>query len=313
MMFRGRQKSLFILCAGVFASTFAHADEASLIAALKNTYTACVGIDDELSDLKKMAGINTVVTGVGTGLGAGATIVGIVKASKDASARHIADKINYTQRPYNVIPTQADMDEMREEFSSQKPEDEFKKLRQESKTLGDWRTGLMVGNTATNVVGVIISSKNRVNDDLQSKIDNCKLAVKNLQTAMMQAKLEDIDISEAQTIYNTCKEYDYIDISKINNRATGATISSAVGAGLGLTGTITSGVANSESIRKDNIEIQNKTAADWEKEKNINTAANILAGASTVASATATVFNATQIKAIKDVVNVATKCTEALK
>ena len=49
------------------------------------------------------------------------------------------------------------------------------------------------------------------------------------------------------------------------------------------------------------------------KEKNLNTTANILAGASTVASATATVFNATQISAIKKVAEVAQQCTEVLK
>ena len=86
-----------------------------------------------------------------------------------------------------------------------------------------------------------------------------------------------------------------------------------VGATTGLAGTITSGVANSESVRKDGLKPSEKTNADWDKEKNINTAANVLAGASTVASGAATVFNATQIKTIKDVANVAAKCTEALK
>jgi hypothetical protein len=33
----------------------------------------------------------------------------------------------------------------------------------------------------------------------------------------------------------------------------------------------------------------------------------------TAASATATIFNATQIKAIKDVADIAVRCTEALK
>ena len=40
------------------------ADVLPLDDALRATYTACVGIDEELSDLKKMAGINTAVTGV---------------------------------------------------------------------------------------------------------------------------------------------------------------------------------------------------------------------------------------------------------
>ena len=42
--------------------------------ALRATYTACVGIDDELSDLKTMAGINTAITSVGMATGVGATV-----------------------------------------------------------------------------------------------------------------------------------------------------------------------------------------------------------------------------------------------
>ena len=51
--------------------------------ALRATYTACVGIDDELSELKTMAGINTAITSVGTATGIGATVTGLVKANKD--------------------------------------------------------------------------------------------------------------------------------------------------------------------------------------------------------------------------------------
>ena len=45
----------------------------------------------------------------------------------------------------------------------------------------------------------------------------------------------------------------------------------------------------------------------------LNTTANILAGTTTAASTTATVFNATQIKAIKKVAEIAEKCTGALR
>ena len=55
------------------------------------------------------------------------------------------------------------------------------------------------------------------------------------------------------------------------------------------------------------------TNSNTEKEKNLNTAANVLSGVTTAASATATVFNATQISAIKKVAEVAEKCTGVLK
>ena len=312
-MFEGKQRFLSIICLGALVPMFAHADEASLVAALQKTYSACVGIDNSLSDLKKMAGINTAITGVGTGLGVGATVVGIVKSQKDAEAKRIADKINYTEKPYQVMPTEAEMNEMRNEFNSANLQNQFDELRRQSKTLGNWRTGLLAGNTATNIAGAIIAGKNRTDGDLQNQIDNCKTAIGELRRARAQARIDKIDVSEANAIVSACEGFETVDISKINSRAKGAMISGIVGATTGLAGTITSGVANSESVRKDGLKPSEKTNADWDKEKNINTAANVLAGASTVASGAATVFNATQIKAIKDVANVAAKCTEALK
>ena len=308
-----RLSFLSVICLGALVPMFAHADEASLVAALQKTYSACVGIDEALADLKKMAGINTAITGVGTGLGVGATVVGIVKSQKDAEAKRIADKINYTEKPYQVMPTEAEMNEMRSEFNSANLQNQFDELRRQSKTLGNWRTGLLVGNTATNIAGAIIAGKNRTDGDLQNQIDNCKTAIGELRRARAQARIDKIDVSEANAIVSACEGFETVDISKINSRAKGAMISGIVGATTGLAGTITSGVANSESVRKDGLKPSEKTNADWDKEKNINTAANVLAGASTVASGAATVFNATQIKAIKDVANIAAKCTEALK
>ena len=73
----------FIAVFLMFLPVTAMAEVLSLYDALRATYTACVGIDEELSGLKTMAGINTAVTGVGTAAGIGATVTGLVKASKD--------------------------------------------------------------------------------------------------------------------------------------------------------------------------------------------------------------------------------------
>ena len=50
-----------------------------------------------------------------------------------------------------------------------------------------------------------------------------------------------------------------------------------------------------------------------QKEKNLNTASNVLSVGATAASVTATVFNATQIAAIKKVAKVSEACTGVLK
>ena len=57
----------------------------------------------------------------------------------------------------------------------------------------------------------------------------------------------------------------------------------------------------------------NKKTDNADREKNLNKASNILGGATTAASLTATVFNATQINAIKKIVNIADECEGALK
>ena len=293
------------------------ADVLPLDDALRATYNACVGIDDELADLKKMAGINTAITGVGTAVNTSATVVGIVKANKDKQAEELERLIKELAEMEDdkESPTEDQIAEWGREFNqsfeSSKSEktltEQLDKLNKQSKSLGNWRTGLLAGGTATNVAGAIIAGNNKVDDDLQTQIDNCKSAVKNLRDSIMQAKFNGEDVSEANAIADICKEYDYVDISPINKRAKGAMISSVVGATTGLAGTVTSAMANTDATRNDN------TDAGKQKEKNLNTASNVLAGASTVASATATVFNATQISAIKKVATVAEKCTGVLK
>jgi len=285
--------------------------------ALRATYSACVGIDDELTELKKMAGINTAVTGVGTAVNTGATMVGIVKTSKDKKVEVKLEKLREIEQRNPGITSSdddwrvfsADMDTQKEAAKQEiaRYRAEIEKLTKQSKSLGNWRTGLMAGGTATNVAGAIIAGTNKVDDDLQTQIDNCKASVKNLRDSIMQARINGADVTEANDIANACGEYDYVDVSKINNRGRGAMISSIVGATTGAAGTVTSAVANTDATRNDNSD------AGKQKEKNLNTASNILAGASAGASATATVFNATQISAIKKVANVAEKCTGVLK
>ena len=191
--------------------------------------------------------------------------------------------------------------------SSDEVESELDKTTEKSKKLGNWRTGLVAGAAATNVAGAIIASTNKVDEDLNTQIKNCLVSVENLRNAMMQARMNGEDVSEAQLIADTCGEYEFADLSKINTRAKGAAISSGVGATTGLIGTITSASANGSSVRDDN------SAVGRQREKNLNMASNVLAGTTTAASVTATVFNATQIKAIKQVAEIAQKCTGVLK
>jgi len=293
------------------------ADVLSLDNALRATYNACVEIDDKLADLKKMAGINTIITGTGAAVNTGATVVGIVKASKDKQIEEFEQLIKELSEieDNKEFPTEDQIAQYAREFNesfelskSQKTlTEQLNRLNKQSKKLGHWRTGLLVGGTTTNIAGAIISGNNKININLQKQIDNCKLAVKNLRDSIIQTRLNGEDVSEATIIAETCKEYDYVDISPINNYASGSMISSIVGATTGFVGTITSVMANTDKTRNDN------TDAGKQKEKNLNKTSNVLAGASTVMSSTATVFNSIQISSIKKIANVAEKCTKLLK
>lgn len=306
-----------ILAVLLITPVAALADGSGLTSALQNTYRACVGIDEDLNEMKRMAGINTAITGLGTGLGVGATATGLSKANLDKKIEKwediLAKKIAEQQASGN-IPNKPISDEelntLLAAFAIPEITETQTKIAQataKSKKLGNWRTGLLVGDTVANVTGSVIAAKNRVDKDLQAKVTDCINGVNTLKNAIASARVAGYDIGEAQQIYDACREYEYIDLTPINKRATGAMVSSIAGAITAGIGTVTSAAANSDKIRTDNSD------AGKAKEKKLNTASNVLAAGSTVASATATVFNASQIATIKKVAKVASECTEALK
>ena len=296
------------------------ADTLDLNTALQNTYRACVGIDDDLYDMKVLAGINTAVTGVGTGLGIGAVATGIAKYKTDKTIADIEAMLAEIKEKTKDNPTpeftQEDEQKLSEDFDAayqtaldkiKQQETQIGELSKKSKRLGGWRTGLLAGNTATNIAGAVIAGKNKAGVDLQEKINICVDKLNDLNNSILASKISGKNVSEAELIYDNCRPYEFVDLSPINNRATGAMVSSAVGAATGGIGTITSAIANSDTTRNDNSD------SGKQKEKNLNTAANVLSVGSTVASATATVFNAAQIAAIKKVANIAESCTKVLK
>lgn len=314
----------FFIAIILLISCNAIADTAELTVAIDNVRNACGGLSGEFKRLGTMAGINTAVTGVGTVAGGVALGTGIAKSSVDKDAEKLEQEIANLQRLQNereILPEYIDISDQELESwladnstSSLQPNDELsaaleskkEQLNQttaKSKTLGNVRTGTLATATATDITGAIIAGTNQVKGDLQSQINDCIASVKALTDARMQARLEpDADsaqLTRAEQIEIDCKEWQYVDISSINSKSTGATVSSAVGAAMGLTGTITSAMANSDSIGKS-------------KEKNLNNTANIMAGGTTVASGVATIFNATQISAIKKAIAVANKCEKDL-
>ncbi len=293
-----------------------------LSAQIQLTRSACSGISDSMSDLKKMAGINTAVTSVGSIAGGVALGTGIAKKKVDEDYELLKSKIaklisSDTNPETHILADESNFYKQIDDFienattdtSTLKTDSEkLKELEQNSKTLGNIRTGTLAGTAVMDAAGTIIAANNKVNDDLQSRINNCVTEVKKLQNIKTQSQLENTSdsatINKANTIIHECGDWEYADLSSINKKAKGAAISSGTGAALAIVGTITSASANSDSVRQN----ENK-----DKEKNLNTTSNVLAGGATGTSVIATIFNATQISAIKKVVKIADKCEEALK
>lgn len=302
-----------MLCAGVANAA------TDLSAAIENVRTACGGISDELSDMKTKAGINTAVTGVGTVAGGVALGTGIAKANVDKDIVSLETKLAELDGTRelqqititNGVELQNGLNQYQVSLQattpSQKLQEEKSELEKKSVTLGNVRTGTMAVAAATNIAGAVIAGTNKVKGDLKSQIDECINATKTLSRVKMQARIDksadEFALQRADQIVSACSEWEYVDLSKIDNRATGALVSSAIGATTGIAGTVTSASANSKNVRD----------GEATKEKNLNTASNVLAGTTTVASATATIFNATQIKAIKQAASVADVCEGALK
>ncbi len=289
---------IFVMCINT-----ANAADNDLSNAINNVRNNCLGLSDELNKIKTRAGINTAITAVGTGTATGAVIAGVKKdKAHDEYKKMVIDAIKAEKLKLSEDKSSFVYDENDSQIKNiaYKDYEEFK--------LGNIRTGLMATSTATNIAGAVISSKNQVKDDLANMITKCTKSVSELYDVKMQAHLDksadDSEIQYAENIINACDSIKNINISGINKKAKGAMILSAVGAGTGMAGTITSGVANSDKIRlRTNENNQNK----------VNTAANVLAGATGAVSLGATIFNATEIGAINKASDVITKCEGTLK
>lgn len=330
-MFLLKRLSFLLSC---LAINPAFCDDGDLFAQIERTRATCVGLSDELSDLKKMAGINTAVTAVGTVAGGVALGTGLAKSGVDKKAdklekelQEMLDKMALESSrqgtDFDLIPEEVMQNATRNfssnaaivSYASQNNSEiaakqaELDKLTKKSKTLGNVRTGTLAGAAVADTAGTIIALNNRVDGDLQAQIDACIAEASNLSRAHIQARIEgsadEQTLSYAENIVRACGAWEMVDLGKINSKSTGAAISSGAGAAMAIAGVITSASANSEGVRNNNTESGKK------KEKNLNTASNVLAGGTTVASGVATVFNATQIGAVKRAVSAAEECEGA--
>lgn len=307
----------YLLCLLCVAPLNAHADDdidfrREVVAIITESQENCLGIADKLSEIQKMAGINTVVTGIGTLAAGGALVAGISKSKIDRQAeeleKQMADIANMSDKDFlSFLKNMAEYEEnltMYRNLCSQK-----KQLDAKSKKLGNIRTGLMVGNTATAIAGTVIANKNKnATLPVAEHMTQCLKTMEKLTHTLGQARVSDpASYDKLDNIHTKCSKFYTKHLDKISNNSKAAMISSAINIGTGTVGTITSAAANSNSTRRDNTE------TGREKEKHLNNTANVFAGLSTAASGVSTVFNALTIKAVKDNMQTAIECEEALQ
>lgn len=302
--------------------------------ALQRVRTTCRGISNDLGRVKTSAGVGTATGAVGTVMGGVALGAGIAKSKTDKEISKwkqvlldaaIAELQSGEQ--YETIAegdlevawtaalggsTKNDLIVVASGEVDKTVQGNISALEDKSKHLGNVRTGTLAVSTATNLAGALVSATDKSRGDLRERVSACIASVKELQVAYKDARTNgDMDIDTAlrvDRIIDRCGQWKDVDIKKIGDVGTGATVASGIGAGTGLIGTITSGSANK------------KTADDGEggeenakKVKSLNTASNVLAGTTAVASGVSTVLQASRIGAINKAMSVAEECEGALK
>lgn len=293
---------------------------------LDSTRVACSGISDELSHISGISVANTAVSGVGTVAAGGALAAGVKKSKTDKEIAEILAKMcELGSCDPNELENMSD-----EEFAArvmgpltqaieQIYADELLELRnqqkektQQSKKLGNWRTALLAGTTATNVTSAILAGLNRNQSDLIQHITVCNTLTGQLRDKMSQLQqagvspLDNPIFSDANQTIDTCGGIDIADIEKIERRMTAVMGTSVAGATIGAVGTGVSAAANSKKIREDNSD------AGQKKEVNLNKTANVMAGANIATGAVETGLNISLITLTKKLLKNAQACENVL-
>lgn len=286
------------------------------------TKIVCSGISDEIGKVANISKANTAVTAVGTVAAGGALAAGIAKSKTDEQVEVLIDELcalggcdaqtirnMNTQQKFQVMSKLSEISELMEQI-----EEKNKK----SKNLGNWRTGLMAGTIGTNLASAIMSGLNTNQSDLIQHITACNDMVKTVSNIELDLKASGIGpmhspvVKKLNNVKTWCAQIDTNDIEKIEKRMKGVMGTSIAGTAIGVVGVGTSAAANSDKY----MNTENKIGLSEEekkKEKALNTTANVMAGANTVAGAVETGLNISLITLTKKLMDQANRCEEILQ
>ena len=307
-----------LLCCGlcfsqsVFAST-----EAEVVQRAESYYnavkTVCSGIADSISQISGIAKANTAVGAAGTAIGVGAVAVGASKASVDAEIKGLLDDIcelgGCEAEKIRGLSKEGILKIARNISEIQTLAQSVQTKTDKSVSLGNWRTGLMAGNIATNVASAVMAGLNSDKSDLVQQIQACNAAVKAATDIKQEVKSAGINpakypiVTNLESVTTWCGNLSADDVENIEKKMKGVMGASVAGAAVGAAGVAVSVSANSDKVRK----------GDENKEKKLNTAANVLSGATVATSAVGVGLNISLINTAKNMIKQTELCEKVLK
>lgn len=294
-----------------------------LITKAQSTYDAvrivCSGISDEISRVSNVSKVNTAVTGTGTVAAGGALIAGAKKSSVEKEIDELVAQIcNAGGCTAEGVESMTDEQFWQNVIIPMEQIVDLMEHLQESKKLGNWRTGLMVGTVGANVASAILAGVNKDQSELVQHIQACNETVKSardMYNQLKQAGINPMDNSigrKLADIDDRCTNINISDIEKIEKRMTGVMGTSIAGAVVGVAGVATSASANSDKYMDARNRLE-MTDADRKKKDNLNKAANVMAGANVVTGAVETGLNISLINLTKKLIAQAEQCEEAIE
>ena len=273
--------------------------------------SACSGIKSNIDRIFGLTTATTVASGLGTVAAGVALTTGIMKSNLDkkidrANAGDLTDEKNF----------QAYLDRLqRVTLEGGTASDIDNADAKKSKTLGNIRSIGMATATVTSGVSLGTSIASTLSaGKLADKMEDCDRKVADVRYAKANAEallesssdsnLENL-VNKAQNISSKCSGFDKQNINTLKNMMTASAVVSGIGTATGAAGTVTSIMANKDSVRNDDSE------AGKRKEKKLNLASNILAGVTAGASASTTVISGIALTKAKKDSGVAGDCEGA--
>jgi len=285
----------------------------------KAVRTVCSGISDEISKVSNISKANTAVTSVGTVAAGGALVAGIKKSQEEQEIDKLVEEIcqNNGCTPEGVA-AMSDEEFFGKVIDPMSKIAELQTRIEKSKSLGNWRTGLMAGTVGTNIASAIIAGINKDQSELIQHIEACNEAIKSVKNITSRLRAEGINPMEypiAKKLDNVktwCNNINVSDVEKIEKRMKGVMGASVAGGVVGIVGTATSAAANSDKYTggKNRVLLSDE---DKQKKDNLNTAANVMAGANVATGLVETGLNISLISLTKKLMEQAGRCEEVLK